>query len=134
MDSVLLDTDVLSYLFKQDSRAERYEPHLEGKLGIISFMTVAELDFWANVRNWGIQRRAALSTFLEPYAVINSDRELAFMWATIRSEVMRSGHHIDTADCWIAATARLYGIPLLTHNNTHFAHVNGLTTISERDL
>lgn len=130
MDSVLLDTDVLSFLFKQDSRAEIYKPHLEGKLGVISFMTVAELDFWANVRNWGAARRAALSAFIDPYTVINSDRQLAYMWAEIRSEVMQNGYHIDTADCWIAATARLHGIPLLTHNHNHFLHVSGLTTIS----
>ena len=132
MDSVVVDTDVLSYLFKQDSRGDNYKLHLEGKLGVISFMTVAELDFWANMRNWGARRRAQLAAFLEPYAVINSDRELAHTWAAIRSEVMRRGHHIDTADCWIAATALLHGIPLLTHNHNHFAHVSGLTTISER--
>jgi len=42
---------------------------------------------------------------------------------------MRDGHHIDTADCWIAATARLHVIPLLTHNTQHFMHVSGLTTL-----
>jgi tRNA(fMet)-specific endonuclease VapC len=131
MDSVLLDTDVLSYLFKQDSRGEVFKPHIEGKLGIVSFMTVAELDFWANVRNWGTTRRAELSAFLEPYTVINSDRDLASMWARIRYELMRNGLSIDTADCWIAATARLYSIPLLTHNIGHFMHVPGLTIISK---
>jgi hypothetical protein len=40
MDSVLIDTDVLSYLFKQDTRAEPYQPHLDGKLGVLSFMSV----------------------------------------------------------------------------------------------
>jgi tRNA(fMet)-specific endonuclease VapC len=132
MDSILIDTDVLSFLFKQDSRTEIYKSHLEGKLGIISFMTVAELEFWANVRNWGAKRRSALSAFLDPYTIIHSDPELVYMWAMIRSEVMRSGQHIDTADCWIAATARLHAIPLLTHNRNHFSHVNGLITISER--
>jgi len=131
MDSVLLDTDVLSYLFKQDSRGEIYRPHVDGKLGVISFMTIAELDFWANIRSWGANRRAEMSAFLAPYTVIHSDRELAYMWAAIRSEVMRDGHHIDTADCWIAATARLHNIPLLTHNKSHFLHVPHLTTIAE---
>ena len=131
MDAVVVDTDVLSYLFKQDSRGESYKSHLEGKLGVISFMTVAELEFWANIRNWEAHRRAQLADFLQPYAVINSDRELARTWAAIRSEVMRSGHHIDTADCWIAATALLHGIPLLTHNHDHFAYVHNLITISE---
>ena len=131
MNSILLDTDVLSFLFKQDSRGEIFKPYLEHKLGLISFMTVAEFDLWANVRNWGASRRANLSVFLEPYTVINSDRELAHMWATIRYELMRNGLSIDTADCWIAATARLYNIPLLTHNTNHFKYVTGLTVISE---
>jgi len=132
MDSVVIDTDVLSYLFKQDSRGESYQAHLEGKFGVISFMTLAELGVWANLRKWGPHRRAQLAAFLAPYAVINSSRELAHTWAAIRSQVMQTGHHIDTADCWIAATALLHGIPLLTHNHDHFEYINGLTTISEQ--
>ena len=37
MDSVVIDTDVLSYLFKQDTRGELYRPHIDGKLGVLSF-------------------------------------------------------------------------------------------------
>lgn len=134
MDSVVIDTDVLSYLFKEDTRGDLYRPHLHGKLGVLSFMTVAELDLWAASRSWGARRRAELSAFLRPYVVIDSDRQLCRRWAEIRSEAMRSGHHIDTADCWIAATAALYGIPLVTHNRDHFVHVKALTTISETTI
>jgi predicted nucleic acid-binding protein len=133
MDSVVVDTDVLSYLFKRDSRGESYRPHLHGKLGVLSFMTIAELEFWARIRNWGPTRRAELSAFLQPYTIIQSDLPLCDMWAEVRSEAMRAGHHIDTADCWIAATARLYDIPLLTHNANHFVHVSGLKTVSEAE-
>lgn len=131
MDSVVVDTDVLSYLFKRDTRGELYQSHLDGKIGVVSFMTIAELSFWANLRNWGAIRRAALSSFLEPYTVIDSNHQLSQMWAAIRSQVMLDGHHIDTADCWIAATARLYDIPLVTHNVSHFVYVSGLKTLSE---
>jgi hypothetical protein len=41
---VVVDTDVVSYLFKGDSRAPRYRPHLVGHTPVLSFMTVAELD------------------------------------------------------------------------------------------
>ncbi len=131
MDSVVIDTDVLSYLFKQDTRGELYKSHLDGKVGVISFMTIAELEFWASLRNWGVKRRAELSAFLEPYLVIDTDRHLSRMWAAIRNQVMRDGYHIDTADCWIAATARLYDIPLVTNNLSNFVHVSGLKTLSE---
>lgn len=43
MSDVVLDTDVLSYLFKRDTRARSYRPHLLGKTIYVSFMTVAEL-------------------------------------------------------------------------------------------
>ena len=77
MDSVLIDTDVLSYLFKRDSRGELYKPMLDRRLGVISFMTIAELNFWAHFRNWGAQRRGDLASFLEPYTLIDSDRQLS---------------------------------------------------------
>jgi predicted nucleic acid-binding protein len=44
---VVVDTDVMSYVFKHDTRAAFYEPHLAGKELIISFVTFAELQRWA---------------------------------------------------------------------------------------
>ncbi len=43
MTIVLLDTNVVSYLFKGDTRALAYAPLLRGQRLAISFMTVAEL-------------------------------------------------------------------------------------------
>jgi len=48
---VVVDTDVISYLFKGDTRGDLYQLHLDNKLGVLSFMTVAELDLWAATRN-----------------------------------------------------------------------------------
>jgi len=50
METVLLDTDVASFIFKRDTRAAAYSEHLEGKIPAISFMTIAELFQWAEVR------------------------------------------------------------------------------------
>lgn len=44
MPVVIVDTDVVSYLFKGDTRGDLYEPHLVGALTAISFMTLAELE------------------------------------------------------------------------------------------
>ena len=43
MTTVLLDTNIVSYLFKGDSRAALYAPHLLGRELAIAMMTVAEL-------------------------------------------------------------------------------------------
>jgi hypothetical protein len=53
MTTVLLDTNIVSYLFKRDSRAAQYAPHLIDRELAIAMMTVAELLQWAAIRNWG---------------------------------------------------------------------------------
>jgi tRNA(fMet)-specific endonuclease VapC len=46
MKPVVLDTNVVSFLFKSDSRAQAYLPHLRDRQWLISFMTEAELEQW----------------------------------------------------------------------------------------
>lgn len=53
MSTVLLDTNIISFLFKGDTRVVAYAPLLQGNRLAISFMTVAELFEWAAVRKWG---------------------------------------------------------------------------------
>ena len=44
MTSVVVDTDVVSFLFKNDSRAQLYLPLLKNRKLLVSFMTEAELE------------------------------------------------------------------------------------------
>ena len=60
MNAALVDTDVVSMLFKGDTRALAYRPHIAGRLLGISFMTLAELERWSLERSWG-QNRADYS-------------------------------------------------------------------------
>ncbi len=134
MQAVIVDTDVVSYIFKQDTRASLYEPHLASTLASISFMTVAELEQWAIARNWGARRHAEMLHFLKSrFAVIDSNRPLCRKWAEVREQVRRGGSVIQPSDAWIAATALLYGAPVITHNSTHFTGIAGLTVISETE-
>ena len=94
-------------------------------------MTVAELKQWTLLRNWGLRRRQALDEHLQLYTLIPFDRALCQTWAEIRYQAHQNGRKIETADAWIAASALLYQVPLVTHNRTDFDWVNGLTVISE---
>lgn len=114
IESIVIDTDVLSFLFKLDSRAELYRPHLEGKLAIISFMTLAETDRWALERNWGKNRKQKLEEFLLDFIVIHSSRALCLKWAEAIHSARLSGRPIQSADAWTAATALIYNTPLIT--------------------
>lgn len=129
--ALVIDTDVVSYLYKRDTRAALYESHLIAPPFIISFMTLAELRRWSRQRNWGAVRRRELETYLERYVVIYADDAVCELWAEAMDVARRNGRPMAHADAWIAATALYLSLPLVTHNRAHFVGVNSLSVISE---
>lgn len=132
MASAVVDTDVVSYVFRGDTRAALYRPHLEGLLPVLSFMTIAELSRWAIERNWGAARRAQMRAFLGNFVVYPFDPDLCERWADVTVTARHLGRPIQHADAWIAATALLHNIPLITHNRDDYAGVPGLVVVSAR--
>lgn len=128
---VVVDTDVVSYLFRRDSRAELYRPHLDGELLVVSFMTIAELDRWALERDWGEVRRRRMQEYLGKFVVYPYDRVMCHKWAEVSDKAHRKGRPVGVADAWIAATALLHDTPLVTHNREHFSEIEDLRVMSE---
>lgn len=126
MSPVVVDTDVVSYLFKNDSRSEMFLPFLRDRQWLISFMTEAELEQWTLLANWSNSRTQWLRIFLRRFAIVPSSYDLVVKWAEAMVSARRSGRRIETADAWIAGTALLYDAPLLTHNKADYAGVRGL--------
>lgn len=124
MITAIVDTDVVSLIFKGHSRANSYRALLSGHLLAISFMTLAELDRWPLERRWGQRRIADFSAYLERFVVLQSSRDLCKFWASVKSAADRIGRPIDTADAWIAATAILYDIPLITNNPADYEMIS----------
>ncbi len=131
MGYIVLDTDVFSYLFKKDSRGERYRPHLEGQTLCISFQTVAELYQWAEMNDWSDKRRKQLQEGLRNFVVLPYDNETAWVWARIRAARQKQGHQIAPQDAWIAASALRHSCPLITHNAQDYSGIPGLEVVSE---
>ncbi|MBA2737143.1 MAG: type II toxin-antitoxin system VapC family toxin [Pyrinomonadaceae bacterium] len=129
--NLLIDTDVLSFTYKKDSRSTLYESYLKENFLIISFMTLAELNLWTLRNNWGEKRKNNLAEFLKDYLVIYADEKLCEIWAEIKSDAHRKGRPIETADAWVAAVALMFNIPLVTNNRKHFENVGNLQIISE---
>lgn len=130
MAGLVVDTDVVSFILRRDSRDALYLPHLRGVPAIVSFQTVAELYLWARARNWGSGRRARLDRDLMEFTVQYADDRLCSLWAQVRDSSRRIGHALAAADAWQAATALYHDVPLLTHNRRDFARVPGLTVLS----
>ena len=131
MRPVVLDTDIVSFFFKNDSRAEAYLPHLRNRQWLISFMTEAELEQWALLSNWQVKRIEWLRTLLGRFVVVPSSRDLVLKWAEVMVAARRAGRRLETADGWITATAMLYDAPLISHNAGDYRGVPGLRLITE---
>ena len=128
---VVVDTNVVSFCFKGDTRAAYYEPHIQGRLQMIAAQTRAELELWTLVRNWGDQRRAELHSYLKDFVLAEADQGICLRWAEVQHSTASQGLPISVSDAWIAATAISFAAPLITHNPRHFIHVPGLMVITE---
>ncbi len=118
--NLLVDTNVISYTFRKDTRASAYERRLIGNFLEIS---LAELNRWSTRRD----------RFVENYLIIYPDGEICSRWASVVDEFRRAGNPIGVADAWVAAVALEFDIPLVTHNRRHFEMISRLNIISEDD-
>jgi tRNA(fMet)-specific endonuclease VapC len=126
---LVVDTDVISYLFKQDTRADLYKPHLQGNLLLISPMTRAELEVWALEHSWGQTRREAMRIHLKQFMLVPFHEALCVKWAEATDSARRSGRSINSSDAWVAAVALHYAVPLVTHNKSDYLGVANLKLI-----
>jgi tRNA(fMet)-specific endonuclease VapC len=131
IDIVAVDTNIISFFFRQDTRASVYEKHLDGKWKMIAAQTLAELELMPLLNNWSAKRKAKLDEFLKDYFFVEINKNICLEWAKICFEAKIKGRPISTADAWIAATALSFSIPLVTHNPDDFKNVSGLTVITE---
>jgi len=132
MPSVVVDTCVLSALFKGAPIAASYRPHLAGKRLVISFQTLAELYRWPLERGWEVTRQGHLEAFIGRHCVLYPfNPALCRQWAEATYQASRNGYTVPAADAWIAATALLYDIPLVTNNPDDYRGIPGLNIVSE---
>ena len=130
MTEVIVDTDVVSFLFKGHPIGQLYGADLAGRAAGVSFMTVAEVERWALQHRWGSQRIHWLRLYIERFTIVPSSPDLCRKWAEVMVAAQAAGPRIETADAWIAATALLYNAPLVTNNGGDYLGVPGLKLIS----
>ncbi len=125
---LLFDTNIVSYLMRNDPIGERYFQHYKKLSTAISFMTVAELYEGAFRANWGQKRMQSLEDAIGDYIVYPSSPDIVRLWAEIRTA--RRHQPISAQDAWIAATALAHFCPLVTHDAVDFQGISGLKIIS----
>jgi predicted nucleic acid-binding protein len=133
---VLVDTNVLSLLIRYKlgrlkekpeaiAEAEWYASQIEGKELIRSFATDAELRLWILSRENPVDRdritRAIQHTF-DTSGCIHSTEAVSESWAHLASHAkgklsLNDPTSSQINDLWIAATARAFKLPLITHDS-----------------
>lgn len=132
---ILIDTNVLSLLIKYKlgrlaknpeatAAAEWYLSQLQGKDLIRSFATDAELRRWALSRENPIDKERITNAIQHTFnttACIHSTESVAESWAHLACHAkgklpLNDPNSSQINDLWIAATARAFKLPLLTHD------------------
>ena len=115
--SIIVDTSVVSYIYRREPIARQYMNNMIGHRAVISFQTYEEILFGVLVSNWGRPRIDDLIRYVdETYDMIGYDPELVKACARLRADSRRRGRELKTADAWIAATAVLLNCPILSHD------------------
>src|SRR5437879_6064297 len=97
---LLLDTNIVSFQFRRDTRLPLFQRALAGQVQAIAFLTLAELYKWPIERNFSPERRAALEKLLRSYVVLPFDDALARRWAEMSVQLKRAGRGISDSDAW----------------------------------
>jgi tRNA(fMet)-specific endonuclease VapC len=121
---VLLDTNVVSFLMRGGTRADAWRKVIGDAISAVSFVTVGELHQGALLDSWGAAKRDNLDAEIRKYVVVPFDARLSHEWARVRFETRH--RTIPENDAWIAATARLHGLPLVTDDRKHFGNIADL--------
>ena len=124
----MLDTNVVSFIYRNDPKSVYYEHQIAGLRQYISFQTSEELWFGAYKDGWGERRKEEFRQFLSTYEVALPNTATIDHCARIRAEQERAGRTLTLDDAWIAATAMTLGCPLAT-DDRDLANVPGLEVI-----
>jgi len=118
---MLVDTDVLIWNFRGNSRAATLLDGMEG----MTISAVTYMELVQGVRN--IEELQALRRAIRYWNTMiqNMDADISAR-AIFLVESYALSHGMQMADALIAATALSLGTPLLTANDKHYRHIDDL--------
>lgn len=126
----LLDTNVFSELTraKPDELVNRRIFSVSPERLFASEITRFELRYGAQLKgaSAGLWNRI-VEVILPMPTWLPVDPDVSMAAADLDAHLTGAGHRVETPDVFIAATALVFDLVLVTRNVRHFAHVPGLT-------
>lgn len=123
MERIILDTNVVIAYFKGASGL--HEKLQAVPVWCLPVTVVGELLFGAYNSTKQEENLIRYHAFVKKSEVLAIDADTADAYAQIRFQLRKAGRPIPENDIWIAATAKVNEIPLVTLD-THFEVVDGL--------
>ena len=93
-------------------------------------MTLAELHYGAYWRNWGANRWRRLNEVLGGLQWLPLTDDVARLASHLAAQQRHGGRPVKWPDIYIAATALINGLPVMTHDRD-FADFEGLEVVTE---
>lgn len=127
MKPVLLDTDTISYFFKQNQQVVDLVDHYLLHFGYlqISVITYYEILNGLYYKN-ASKKLVQFETFIALQKVIPLNRNIAKRAAMVTANLKKEGLRIGHNDVLIASTAIEYGLILISNNTKHFNRIPDL--------
>jgi predicted nucleic acid-binding protein len=92
----------------------------------VSAITVGELFTWALRAKAAPKRLQTLLDLLNDMTVLDVTTEIGRKFGALRAALLDAGQVTPEMDLFIAATALVHNLTLVTHNVQDFAHIPGL--------
>ena len=113
---LIADTNVVSYMSGKSSLGAAYSDLIDDRRVGVTGHTLAELRAGPVIARWGERRLNEYVQFLERFAHVPCNREMAELCGALRGRRRLIGEPIGWADAWAAACALWLDVPLVTHD------------------
>ena len=124
--SFLVDTDICSAYMKGNHDVWQRFMQYRGQLHV-SVITEGELFTWALRAKAAPKRLQTLLDLLNDMTVLDVTTEIGRKFGALRAALLDAGQVTPEMDLFIAATALVHNLTLVTHNVQDFTHLAGLT-------
>ena len=123
--SFLVDTDICSAYMKGNRHVWQRFMQYRGQLQV-SAITVGELFTWALRAKASPKRLQTLLDLLSDATVLDMTLDVGRKFGEVRAGLLDAGLATPEMDLFIAATALVHDLTLVTHNVQDFALIPGL--------
>ena len=122
----LIDTDILIFGLKGDSRVQLWMEKNQNIPKSISVITFGELIYGARKSKHPEKNIATTNRIAELFPIIDINKGIIEVFGEIKAKLEQKGTRIEDMDLMIAATAIYMDLSLVTNNKSHFSRISDL--------